>query len=70
MWTKSGSTLRKKAGVSEAPPGDFVAPVVYDAAQLGLSNANREIDLWVEGIRPSPSIGGDRILNHRLKVEN
>jgi len=62
IWTKNGNVVRKKEKINAMPAGDFVAEGVYKASDFGLSNAMRAVDLWLEGIRPSPTTGGDRIL--------
>ena len=52
VWTKDGTIARK--GSPLASGGDYVAPgVAYTPAQLGLSDSNRSITLYVEGINPS-----------------
>lgn len=61
IWTKEGTVARKKKSIGANNPGDFVADNTYDATELGLSVNNREVQLWIEGVRPSASEGSDRI---------
>ena len=65
VWTKRGSAARDPKPVTEG--GDYVAPLNYPAKDLGLgrlvpdSNGgvtkSREVSLWVEGVRRSPTPG-------------
>jgi hypothetical protein len=70
IWKRGGGEMRNKHEVDfdedadGEPDGDFVnggddqTTVEYDASDLGLTNANRQIRLWLEGIEP----GGKRIV--------
>ncbi len=59
IWTKNGNQTRN-AGV--IPMGDYVASGSYAPPDLGLSGSMRTVDLWLEGIMPSSSIGAERII--------
>lgn len=61
IWTKNGNVVRNM-NPATGMPGDYVAQATYGAANLGLTNQNRTVNLWLEGIKPSPSLGADRIL--------
>jgi hypothetical protein len=61
IWKKTGTAIRNPASIGATPPGDYVPPGTYAAALLGLSDTTRAVPLWIEGIRPSPSLGADRI---------
>jgi len=59
IWKKNGNLVRNPSVI---PTGDYVAPGTYDPSALGLSNAMRTVNLWLEGIRPSSMIGEESIL--------
>ncbi len=60
IWTENGNSARNSGVI---PSGDFVpGGGTYAASALGLSNAMRIVNLWLEGIRPSAMIGDQRIL--------
>ncbi|MBN1853851.1 MAG: hypothetical protein JW829_14050 [Pirellulales bacterium] len=62
LWTKGGSTQRvPHAANATSNPGDFVAPGDYRPDQLGFNDSTRSVTLYVEGIRPSASLGDNRI---------
>ena len=48
LWKKDAAAARNKATVKAG--GDFVAPGVYTAADLGITAANLTITLYVEGV--------------------
>jgi hypothetical protein len=59
IWKKNGNQARNKAKADAG--GDYVAPGVYTAAQLGLTAQNRVVTLYLEGIAPSTRSGDQRI---------
>ncbi|HEY3244119.1 MAG TPA: PEP-CTERM sorting domain-containing protein, partial [Phycisphaerae bacterium] len=63
IWTQRGSAMRDKASIDNG--GDYVSPGIHDASdfdfQLDAAAGQRKVELWLEGIRPSPSEGVDRI---------
>lgn len=59
IWRVSGELPRSK---EVAPAGDFVAPQVYEASEIGLTNANRTVTFWMEAIHVSDGAGDDRIV--------
>ncbi len=60
VWTKNAHEVRNKAGLGDQPPGDYVAPGVYRARQLGF-NGPGTVTLYIEGIRASGEAGANPI---------
>jgi hypothetical protein len=55
IWTKIGNVARRLTPVTG---GDWVPADTYRATDLGLTNARREVDFWLEGLTPSVRSGG------------
>ncbi len=59
IWKKNGNLVRS---ASVIPVGDYVAPGDYQASDFGLTGGMRVVNLWLEGIRPSATIGDQQIM--------
>lgn len=57
IWTEDP---RSKRSEDKPPAGDYLAPGIYETKKLEFTNHKK--DLWLEGVRPSPKVGGDVIL--------
>ena len=67
VWRKDGSESRDKQSANhETSPGDYVAPGDYEPPQLGLSETNQTVTLYVEGVRASSGLADERI---RVEVD-
>ncbi len=58
IWKKNANEVRDPKSVSDN--GDFVSAGVHDASKLGL-DSSPNIELFVEGIRPSEGLGKEQI---------
>lgn len=60
IWAQPGDTARNPEQITER--GDFVAPSEYRPAHLGLTNRNRTVTWYVEGIQTSRNLADQEII--------
>lgn len=60
IWKKNGNVARDPASASSS--GDYVPASTFTPSQLGFSEQNRIVTLYVEGIAPSSGIAASSIL--------
>jgi hypothetical protein len=60
IWNLNGNLARNCNSITDG--GNYLAPETYPATALGLTDSNRTVEFWIEGVNASIAPGSDRIM--------